>query len=134
MTAPLSPSVEAMKAHVDDVAELLRLLGTPTRLLLLCQIAQRESSVAELERELGLKQPGLSQQLAELRQRGVVSTRRESRSIFYSIADDRVRALLGALYGIFCSDDNAASTAPTTVVASARRPGDAARFATVARR
>ena len=74
-----------------EVAELLRTIATPTRLLLLCQIAQGEPSVADLERDLGLRQPGLSQQLAELRRFDLVKTRRESRSIHYSIADPRVR-------------------------------------------
>lgn len=97
-------NLDAMKQRVPEAADLMRLLSNPTRLLLLCEIAQQESSVAELERDLGMKQPGLSQQLAELRQNGLVKTRRESRSIYYSIADARVQALLAALHGIFCSD------------------------------
>ena len=95
---------EAMKAAAPEVAELLRLLSTPTRLLLLCHIAQGECAVGAIERDLGIRQPGLSQQLSELRQAGLVATRRESRSIYYSIADARVRMLLGALHAIFCGE------------------------------
>jgi len=103
--APASDSsaLEAMKARAPEVAELLRSIATPTRLLLLCQIARGEPSVAELERDLGLRQPGLSQQLAELRRSRLVRTRRASRSIHYAIADARIHALLNALHAIYCS-------------------------------
>ncbi len=104
-TLPL-PDVEAMarlKAKAPEAADLLRQLANPTRLLILCHITREERAVGEMERDLGLKQPGLSQQLAELRQAGLVKTRRESRSIYYSIADERVQALMGMLHDIFCA-------------------------------
>jgi len=104
-TFPL-PDVEAMarlKVKAPEAADLLRQLSNPTRLLILCHLAQQERAVGEMERDLGLKQPGLSQQLAELRQAGLVRTRRESRSIYYSIADGRVQALMGMLHDIFCA-------------------------------
>nr|CAF1796354.1 Biofilm growth-associated repressor [Bacillus subtilis] len=87
------------------MAELLRFMATPSRLLLLCQLAQGEMTVSGLEDATGIRQPALSQQLAELRQRKLVATRRESRSIVYRMADPRVAALLGAMHGIFCADD-----------------------------
>ncbi|MDP3400085.1 MAG: metalloregulator ArsR/SmtB family transcription factor [Brevundimonas sp.] len=108
------PDVAALarlKAKAPEAADLLRQLANPTRLLILCHVAQQERAVGEMERDLGLKQPGLSQQLAELRQAGLVKTRRQSRSIYYSIADGRVQALMGMLHDIFCAvpeDDQAA--------------------------
>lgn len=104
-TLPLN-DVEAMtrlKAKAPEAADLLRQLANPTRLLILCHVAHQERAVGEMERDLGLKQPGLSQQLAELRQAGLVKTRRQSRSIFYSIADGRVQALMGMLHDVFCA-------------------------------
>lgn len=130
--------LQALKAHSNEAAELLRLLANPTRLLLLCHIARNECSVAELERDLGLRQPGLSQQLAELRQNKLVKTRRESRSVYYTIADERVRVLLAALHGAFCGDpqppalsERQALAQPTQSAPAAR--GDSARFAQVRR-
>jgi len=96
-------SMARLKAKAPEAADLLRQLANPTRLLILCHVAQQERAVGEMERDLGLKQPGLSQQLAELRQAGLVKTRRESRSIYYSIADARVQALMGMLHDIFCA-------------------------------
>ncbi|HDN7839765.1 transcriptional regulator [Stenotrophomonas maltophilia] len=94
-----------MKERVPEVAELLRFMATPSRLLLLCQLAQGEMTVSGLQDATGIRQPALSQQLAELRQRKLVATRRESRSIVYRMADPRVAALLGAMHVIFCADD-----------------------------
>ncbi len=103
---PFIPSdLARMKERVPEVAELLRFMATPSRLLLLCQLAQGEMTVGGLEDATGIRQPALSQQLAELRQRKLVATRRESRSIIYRMADPRVAALLGAMHGIFCADD-----------------------------
>lgn len=95
-----------MKERAPEVAELLRFMATPSRLLLLCQLSQGESTVGGLEEATGIRQPALSQQLAELRQRHLVTTRRESRSVFYRINDSRVEAMLVAMHRIFCVDQS----------------------------
>lgn len=95
---PLDQMIEAS----SEAAEFMRLFSTPSRLMLMCFLAGREASVGEIQEHLGFKQPGLSQQLAELRQAGVVQTRRESRQIYYSIADLRVAKVLDVLLPIFC--------------------------------
>lgn len=132
MKTPADEGLEALKERANDAADLLRLLANPTRLLLLCQIARGECSVAELERDLGLRQPGLSQQLAELRQNQLVKTRRESRSIYYSLADARVQVLLEALHEALCGDPQLQqATSPPARMAPA--PGESARFARIER-
>ena len=100
MSAPLPLAM--MQERSAEAAEFMRLFSTPSRLMLLCFIAGGERSVGEIQDELGFKQPALSQQLAELRTAGVVKTRRESRQIFYSIADDRVSAIMQTLFSLFC--------------------------------
>jgi DNA-binding transcriptional ArsR family regulator len=95
-----------IKERAPEVAELLRFMATPSRLLLLCQLSQGESTVGGLEEATGIRQPALSQQLAELRQRHLVTTRRESRSVFYRINDSRVEAMLVAMHRIFCVDQS----------------------------
>lgn len=81
----------------EDVAERLRILAQPTRLMVLSLLRSGERSVGEIEKILAVKQPGLSQQLGELRQAEMVVTRREAKSIFYSLADDRVELLVSVL-------------------------------------
>ena len=132
MTALAAVELEALKARANDAAELLRLLANPTRLLLLCHIARGECSVAELERDLGLRQPGLSQQLAELRQNQLVKTRRESRSIYYSIADARVQVMLDALHEALCGDPQLREGSVQEYDGTARH-GESARFAQIIR-
>lgn len=107
-----------LKARASDVAALLRQLAHPTRLLLLCQISQGERAVSQLETETGLRQPGLSQQLAELREAGLVRTRRVSRQVFYAIADARALALLHTLHALYCGDP-ALQSAPSPLPGSA---------------
>lgn len=96
-------SPEEMQEKVAEAAEFMRLFSTPSRLMLLCHIAMKERSVGEIQDELGFKQPALSQQLGELRNAGVVKTRRESRLVYYSIADGRVATVMAVLTEMFCN-------------------------------
>lgn len=131
---PDADELERLKAAAPEAAELLRQLANANRLLILCHIARQERSVGQLEQELGLRQPGLSQQLAELRQSGLVKTRRESRSIYYSLADARAEAVMAMLHRIFCDDPRALTEAvrqEQTALDESRPVGDAARFARI---
>ena len=74
-------------------AELFRTLAHPMRLTILCRLLDGELPVSGFESELGLKQPSLSQQLGILREANMVATRREAKSVFYSLTDRRMRAL-----------------------------------------
>lgn len=122
-------AMEALKAKAPQAAELLRQLANANRLLILCHIAQEERSVGQLEQDLGIKQPGLSQQLAELRQFGLVKTRRESRSIYYSIAEGRAEAVMAMLYDIFCNEGQAAASRVAVQRPATASQGDRAQFA-----
>jgi DNA-binding transcriptional ArsR family regulator len=100
----MADTLDEMRSKAPQAAEFLRRLANGNRLMILCSLVEQERSVGELEQVLGLRQPGLSQQLAELRQAGLVATRRQSRSIYYSLADERTRAVVALLYEIFCKD------------------------------
>jgi DNA-binding transcriptional ArsR family regulator len=95
-------------------AEFLRALAHPTRLQILCHLLDGEAAVAAFESELGLKQPNLSQQLGLLREAGLVTARREAKSIFYSLADDKVHPVLDTLRDAF--------SAPRTPTDRKQRP------------
>lgn len=83
----------------------LKLLANEDRLLLLCQLSQGERCVSELEAQLDIHQPTLSQQLGVLRSEGVVSTRREGKNIFYSVADPALLEILAVLYRLYCPQE-----------------------------
>lgn len=91
-----------LQKSASRAASLLKALSNPSRLLILCQIAEGEKSVRELQRQLGLGQSGLSQHLALLRREGIVATRREAQSIFYSLASPETKAVMATLYELYC--------------------------------
>lgn len=83
-------------------AELLKMMGNERRLMILCQLGNGEKSVGELECLVGLKQSALSQHLAKLRAERLVKTRRQSQTIYYSLASNEVEKLIETLYGLYC--------------------------------
>jgi ArsR family transcriptional regulator, virulence genes transcriptional regulator len=83
-------------------ADFLKALAHENRLMILCILSQGERSVSELEEILSLRQPSVSQQLARLRAEGLVTTRRKGKTIFYRLASDEARIVVGAVYEVFC--------------------------------
>lgn len=94
---------EQMRASAGLAVDFLKVLANEDRLLLLCQIAQAESNVSQLQEALDIQQPTLSQQLGVLRRSGVVATRKEGKSVYYRLANDGVIAVMKVLYQQFCS-------------------------------
>ena len=81
---------------VDRAQELFQILAHPVRLRLLLALCGGAECVCDLAARFGRPQPYISQQLAELRQAGLVASRREGRRIFYRLTDARVCAVLAA--------------------------------------
>ena len=86
-------------------ARLLRLLGNEKRLMVLCQLAEEELSVGQLQARIGLSQSALSQHLALLRAEGIVATRRDGQTIYYRIGDPSALRIIETLAELFCPPD-----------------------------
>ncbi len=99
-TAPLD--LEAMREAAERARGLLKVLSNPDRMLLLCKLAEGEHSVGALESAVGIGQPTLSQQLAVLRDEGLVQTRRAGKQIHYSISSPEALAVMRTLYALSC--------------------------------
>jgi DNA-binding transcriptional ArsR family regulator len=97
-----TPELEELMRNARRASDFLKVLSHESRLVVLCLLAARERSVGELEELLSLRQPTLSQQLARLRYDKLVATRREGKTIYYSLADENVRDVLAVIYRIFC--------------------------------
>lgn len=97
--------LDRMRASARAVTALLRALANEDRLLLLCQMAHGEKSVGELETDLDIHQPTLSQQLGVLRSEGLVTTRREGKRIYYTTANSKVLVLLNTLHALYCDPE-----------------------------
>jgi len=102
-THPLSTEAEEMKAKVGDATAFLKKFANADRLLVACSLVDGERSVRELEETLGIRQPGLSQQLAELREAGLIVGRKDGKQVFYRLSDPRVETLVHTLHRLFCA-------------------------------
>lgn len=83
-------------------ATLLRLLANEKRLMILCQLADGELAVGDIQSRVGLSQSALSQHLALLRAEGIVATRREGQAIFYRLDDPAAMRVIETLAELFC--------------------------------
>jgi len=97
---------DTLRSAATQAVAALKLLANEDRLLLLCQLSQGEMCVSELEEQLGIRQPTLSQQLGVLRTEGVVSTRRQGKNIYYSLADPAMLEIVAVLYRLYCNNGN----------------------------
>jgi ArsR family transcriptional regulator len=93
---------KVLQRAADEAVGALKLLANVERMLLLCQLSQGEMCVSDLEEQLDIRQPTLSQQLGVLRTEGVVTTRRQGKNIFYSVADPSLLEILAVLYRLYC--------------------------------
>lgn len=92
-----------MHKAADQACRLMKVLANSDRLMLLCQLAQGEKCVSELEELLGIVQPTLSQQLTVLRNEELVTTRREGKNIYYQISSPQALAVMQVLYKTYCN-------------------------------
>lgn len=94
-----------MTEAADQATNLLKALSGRSRLMILCQLVDGEQTVGELADALEMRQAAVSQQLALLRKDGLVSARREARTIHYSLAGEEARRIIEVLYELFCDND-----------------------------
>ena len=94
--------LDAMSESAKEASEFLKALAHESRLHILCRLADGEKHVGELEDALDIRQSTVSQQLARLRLEGLVTSRRDGKQVFYSLASDDVRKVIKVLVDIFC--------------------------------
>jgi len=100
----MSLSTAEAKKVSDKMASLLKVLSHPDRMLICCALRQREMAVNAISEELDLHQPRLSRELAKLRDEGFVTTRKESRVVFYQLSDQPdIYQLLDAICAVALS-------------------------------
>ncbi len=95
-------SLSEMQAHAQDAAALLKALANENRLMIMCTLIAGEMSVGELNEKVPLSQSALSQHLAGLREAGLVSTRKEAQTVYYSLLGDEAKKIIAVLQSIYC--------------------------------
>jgi DNA-binding transcriptional ArsR family regulator len=103
MTPLTSTELARLRRRAAEAGALLKALSNENRLLILCTLAGGELSVGELNERIGMSQSGLSQQLAMLRSQGLVKTRRQSQTIYYSLAPSNAIEVIGLLRSLYCA-------------------------------
>lgn len=93
--------LHAGDATLGEATGLLKAMANENRLRILCLLDDAELSVSELNSKLSLSQSALSQHLAILRREGMVSTRRASQTIYYSLQGEHARRVIGTLAGLY---------------------------------
>lgn len=93
--------IQALAPLADEATDLLKALAHPARLMICCQLRDKEMSVGEIEEALGVRQPRLSRELAKLREEGLVETRRASKLVYYTLSETpRVRAMVESICAV----------------------------------
>ncbi len=98
--------VNKVEQNIGMATRLLKALSNERRLMIMCTLYKGEKSVGELEHIIGLSQSALSQHLARLRRDGLVGTRRDAQTIYYSMNDKSTEAILCTLYDICCPENS----------------------------
>ncbi len=96
---------QAIFEHADSATRQLKALANVNRLMILCILCEGELSVTELNERVNISQSALSQHLAKLRDDKIVTTRRESQTIYYSIADGVAKGIIEVLHRYYCPDE-----------------------------
>jgi len=94
-----------MHSHAQAAAALLKALGNENRLMILCTLINGEMSVGELNARVPLSQSALSQHLASLREAGLVATRKEAQTVYYTLQGDEAQKIIAVLQSIYCPTD-----------------------------
>ncbi|MFT6916806.1 MAG: DNA-binding transcriptional ArsR family regulator [Motiliproteus sp.] len=108
-TDTCSIPLEQMRENAAQAAQFLKAIANESRLMILCHLDGKELSVTQLNQHLDLSQSALSQHLAVLRKDGLVTTRRASQTIYYSLSGEGAMQIIHALRQMFCTDDLKAS-------------------------
>ncbi len=97
----MTPDSQDMEPLSEEATALLKALAHPARLMICCQLRGGEMSVGDMESTLGIRQPRLSRELGKLRDEGLVEARRQSKVVFYRLAEaGRVAAMVEAICAV----------------------------------
>ena len=96
--------MDRMAENARTASDFLKAISHRGRLMILCHLVTGERSVTELEDRLNARQAAVSQQLARLRAQGLVTPRRDGKTIYYSLTDPRTKRMLETIYELFCTD------------------------------
>ena len=100
-------NLDDLKQNAGAAEQLLKAMASRPRLMILCELLKGERTVTALHQAVGLRMSAISQHLARLRADRLVTTRRESQTVHYSIASEPAKTLIATLYELYCAPAHA---------------------------
>ena len=97
--------LDVMVEKAKSASNFLKAISHEGRLMILCHLVSGEKSVTELEDLISARQAAVSQQLSRLRLEGLVIPRRDGKTIYYRLADDKPKQILEVIYDLFCQEN-----------------------------
>lgn len=90
---------------IEIAARSLKAMSHPLRLKILCTLGNREVCVQGIVENVGTSQSNISQHLAILRDKGILSSRKDANKVYYRVGDERTLRLIGMMQEVFCPSD-----------------------------
>ena len=91
---------------VETASRSLKAMSHPLRLMILCKLGEDEFSVQDIVDNVGTSQSNISQHLAILRDKGILSARKDANKVFYKVSDFKTLKLIDMMREVFCSKHN----------------------------
>jgi ArsR family transcriptional regulator len=99
----ISPNEQQVQADVETASRSLKAMSHPLRLMILCKLGEDEFSVQDIVDNVGTSQSNISQHLAILRDKGILSARKSANKVFYKVSDIKTLKLIEMMREVFCS-------------------------------
>lgn len=101
-TVTLDDILISRDEDIDRASRSLKAMSHPLRLKILCTLGDREVSVQDIVENVGTSQSNISQHLAILRDKGILSSRKDANRVYYKVGDERTLRLIGMMREVFC--------------------------------
>jgi DNA-binding transcriptional ArsR family regulator len=105
MNEPIS-DLPTRDEDIDRASRSLKAMSHPLRLKILCTLGPCEVSVQDIVDRVGTSQSNISQHLAILRDKGILSCRKDANRVYYKVVDNRTLQLIGMMRNVFCTMEN----------------------------
>ena len=103
MAASPSDTLITRDEDIDRASRSLKAMSHPLRLKILCTLGDQEVSVQDIVEHVGTSQSNISQHLAILRDKGILTSRKDANRVYYRVGDSRTLRLIGMMREVFCS-------------------------------
>jgi ArsR family transcriptional regulator len=94
------------EGDIERASRSLKAMSHPLRLKILCTLGDREVSVQDIVENVGTSQSNISQHLAILRDKGILTSRKDANRVFYRVGDSRTLQLIGMMREVFCTRED----------------------------